>query len=272
MNSVVRGIIDGARLYSAVDAFDAEYRLRSLRRESEREWQRMDVLVVPSAPTIYSHEEIARDPVRLNTNLGYYTNFVNLLDQAAVATPAGFYSNGLPFGVTFIGPAFTDQGLLSLADRYHRSHTDLAGLPVELSSGPPGCIAVAVVGAHLSGQPLNWQLLERRARLLASTRTMPCYRFYALPGTQPQKPGLVREEGFDGPGIEVEIWAVPESEFGSFVAGVPAPLGIGNAVLENGESVKCFICEPYALKGAEEITHFGGWRAFLASSSLQSSV
>ena len=132
--------------------------------------------------------------------------------------------------------------------------------------------AVAVVGAHLSGQPLNWQLTERGARLLKATRTMPCYRFYALPGTQPPKPGLVREEGFQGPGIEVEVWAVPENEFGSFVAAVPAPLGIGNAILENGDSVKCFICEPYALSGATEITQFGGWRAFLTSQSLSASV
>jgi allophanate hydrolase len=131
---------------------------------------------------------------------------------------------------------------------------------------------VAVVGAHLSGQPLNWQLTQRRARLLKTTKTPPGYRLYALPGTQPPKPGLIREEGFQGPGIEVDVWAVPEDEFGSFVAGVPAPLGIGNATLEDGNIVKCFICEPYALRNATEITHFGGWRAFLGSRSLQASV
>jgi allophanate hydrolase len=272
MNPVVAGIIGGARRYSAVDAFEAEYRLRALRQDSEREWERMDVMVVPSAPTICTHEEIAGDPVRLNSNLGYYTNFVNLLDQAAVATPGGFRSDGLPFGITFIAPAFTDEALLALADRYHRSHADVAGPEVKLGSCPPGCIAVAVVGAHLSGQPLNWQLTQRRARLLKTTKTPPGYRLYALPGTQPPKPGLVREEGFRGPGIEIEVWAVPEDEFGSFVAGVPAPLGIGNAMLEDGDTVKCFICEPYALRNATEITHFGGWRAFLASQSLQASV
>ena len=272
MNQVVRGIIEGARRYSAVDAFAAEYRLRTLRRASEREWERMDVLVVPSAPTIYTHEELAADPVRLNTNLGYYTNFVNLLDQAAVATPGGFRSDGLPFGITFIGPAFADEALLALADRFHRAHSDVSGPVVDLGACPPGCIAVAVVGAHLSGQPLNWQLTQRRARLLKTTKTLPCYRFYALPGTEPPKPGLVREEGFQGSGIEVEVWAVPEDEFGSFVAGVPAPLGIGNATLQDGDTVKCFICEPYAIAGATEITHFGGWRAFLAKQSLQASV
>jgi allophanate hydrolase len=272
MNPVVAGIIGGARRYSAVDAFEAEYRLRTLRLASEREWQRMDVLVLPSAPTIYTHEEIAADPVRLNTNLGYYTNFVNLLDQAAVAAPGGFRSNGLPFGITFIGPAFTDEALLAHADRFHRSHAYVAGPVVDLGSCPPGCIAVAVVGAHLSGQPLNWQLTERRARLLKATRTLPCYRFYALPGTQPPKPGLLREEGFRGPGIELEVWAIPENEFGSFVAAVPPPLAIGSATLEGGETVKCFLCEPYGLSGATEITQFGSWRAFLASQSVPASV
>jgi len=267
MNPVVRGIIGGARKYSAVDTFEAEYRLRAFRRDAEREWSRMDVLVVPSAPTIYTHEEIASDPVRRNTNLGYYTNFVNLLDQAAVATPGGFRSDGLPFGITIIGPAFSDEGLLAVADSFHR-----AGRAVDVGACPPGCITVAVVGAHLSGQPLNGQLTERRAQLLKSTKTLPCYRFYALPGTQPPKPGLVREEGFEGPGIEVEVWAVPANEFGSFVAGVPPPLGIGSATLEDGEVVKCFICEPYGLRDALEITQFGGWRAFLASQALPASV
>jgi allophanate hydrolase len=272
MNPVVAAIIGGARRYSAVDAFEAEYRLRTLRQAAEQKWRRMDVLVVPSAPTIYTHEQIAADPVRLNTNLGYYTNFVNLLDQAAVAAPGGFRSDGLPFGITFIGPAFTDEALLELADRFHRSHADVPEPRIDLGSCPPGCIALAVVGAHLSGQPLNPQLTERRARLLKTTRTLPCYRLYALTGTHPPKPGLVREEGFRGPGIEVEVWAIPENEFGSFVAAVPAPLGIGSATLENGEVGKCFICEPYGVNDATDITHFGSWRAFLASQSLPASV
>ncbi len=272
MNPVVAGIVGAARRYSAVDAFQAEYRLRALRKASELEWLRMDVLVVPSAPTIYTHQQIAADPVRLNTNLGYYTNFVNLLDQAAVAAPSGFRPDGLPFGITFIGPAFSDPALLDLADRFHRSQTDVAGSRVDLGPCPPGCIALAVVGAHLSGQPLNRQLTERRARLLKTTKTLPCYRLYALKGTEPPKPGLVRDEGFQGPGIEVEVWAVPENELGSFVAAVPAPLGIGSATLENGEVVKCFICEPDGIKGATDITHFASWRAFLASQSLPASV
>ena len=150
MNPVVREIIAGARSYTAVDAFEAEYRLRELAaRRRSASGQRMDVLVLPTTGTIYTHEEIAADPVRLNTNLGYYTNFVNLLDLAAVAVPAGFRPNGLPFGISFIGPAFSDEALLALADRFHRSHADVAGPAVDLSACPPGCIAVAVVGAHL---------------------------------------------------------------------------------------------------------------------------
>ena len=255
MDPVVREIIAGARRFGAVDAFKAEYRLRELRRAAEAEWKRMDVLVLPTTGTIYTHAAIAADPVRLNTNLGYYTNFVNLLDLAAIAIPAGFRPNGLPFGISLIGPAFTDEGLLSIAKRYLR---EPAG------EGAPGCIAIAVLGAHLSGQPLNGQLTERGARRMKTCRTAPDYRFYALEGAI-RKPGLVRQPGFAGPGIEVEIWAVPEDRFGSFVAAVPPPLTIGNAVLANGESVKCFLCEPYAIANAREITEFGGWRKYLES-------
>jgi allophanate hydrolase len=257
MNPVVREIILGARRYSAVDAFDADYKLRELRRASEAEWRKIDVMVLPTTGTIYTHEAVAAEPVKLNTNLGYYTNFVNLLDLAAVAVPAGFRSNGLPFGISLIGPAFSDEALLSLADFYDR------GRVVDVA--PPGCVAVAVVGAHLSGQPLNWQLTERGARLIKTCKTAPGYRLYALDGTVPAKPGLVRDSGFAGAGIEVEVWAVPENLFGGFVSAVPAPLGVGSATLENGDVVKCFICEGYAIEGATEITRFGGWRAYLGS-------
>jgi allophanate hydrolase len=255
MNPVVREIIAGARRFSAVDAFEAEYKRRELRRASEAEWRKMDVMVLPTTGTIYTHEAVAAEPVKLNTNLGYYTNFVNLLDLAAVAVPAGFRTNGLPFGISFIGPAFSDEALLSLADSYHRG--------ARRSATPIGCVAVAVVGAHLSGQPLNWQLTERGARLMKTCRTAPGYRLYALDGTVPAKPGLLRDSGFAGEGIEVEVWAVPENLFGGFVASVPAPLGIGSATLDDGDVVKCFICEGYAIANATEITSFGGWRNYL---------
>jgi len=255
MNPVVREIILGARQYSAVDAFEADYELRELRRACEAEWAQIDVMVLPTTGTIYTHEEVTAEPVKLNTNLGYYTNFVNLLDLAAVAAPAGFRTNGLPFGISFIGQAFSDEALLALADFYQRAEV--------VKSDPPGCVSLAVVGAHLSGQPLNRQLSERGARLIKTCRTAPGYRLYALDGTVPAKPGLVRDAEFAGEGIEVEVWAVPEDRFGGFVAGVPAPLGIGSATLDGGEVVKCFICEGYAIGQATEITEFGGWRAYL---------
>jgi len=260
MNPVVRGIIEKARGYSAADAFAAEYRLRDLRRAADAQWERMDVLALPTTGTIYTHEAVAAEPVQLNTNLGYYTNFVNLLDLAAVAVPAGTRPNGLPFGISLIGQAFSDEALLSVSARYCGSASE--------SACPPGCIAVAVVGAHLAGQPLNWQLMERGARLVKACRTAPGYRLYALDGTMPPKPGLVRDPAFEGPGIEVEVWAVPEHQFGSFVAGVPAPLGIGNAVLDDGETVKSFICEPYGVARATEITRFGGWKQYLSQTLL----
>ena len=264
MDPAVRTIISGASKFSAVDGFKAAYRLNELRRDAEAEWARMDTLVLPTTGTIYTHKAIAADPIGLNTNLGYYTNFVNLLDLAAVAVPAGVRSTNLPFGISFIGPPFSDEAMLVLADAFQRSQSDAAGPPVELDVSPPGCVLIAVVGAHLSGQPLNWQLAERGARCVRTCRTARGYRLYALDRTMPPKPGLVRAPDFKGPGIEVEVWAVPEDRFGGFVAAVPPPLGIGSAVLEDGQTVKCFVCEPYAVAGAAEITRFGGWRNYLS--------
>jgi allophanate hydrolase len=255
MHPVVRNIISGATKHSAVDTFRAAYRLEELKRVADAEWARMDVLLLPTTGTTYTIEQVAADPVALNTNLGYYTNFVNLMDLAAVAVPAGFRANGLPFGVTLIGPAFTDDALLELADRFHR------GAPA--AKRTPACIQVAVLGAHLRGQPLNHQLTSRGARLVKTTHTAADYRFYALRDTVPPKPGLVHEPGFQGPGIEVEVWAVPSDAFGSFVAEVPPPLAIGSAKLDDGAWVKCFICEPYAVAGSREITSLGGWRKYL---------
>lgn len=263
MNPVVHEIIAAARGYTAVEAFEAGYRLRGLRRETEAQWERMDVLVLPTAGTIYTHEQVAAEPIRLNTNLGYYTNFVNLLDLAAVAVPAGFRSSGLPFGISLIGQAFRDEALLTLADRFHAATSERPGPAIDVGMAPPDCIALAVVGAHLTGQPLNWQLTGRGARLMKTCRTAPGYRLYALEKTIPSKPGLLRDDGFRGTGIEVEVWAVPEDQFGGFVAAIPSPFGIGTVTLDSGEVVKGFVCEPYALAAANEITHFGGWRAYL---------
>jgi allophanate hydrolase len=249
MNPVVRQIIAGGAKYTAVDAFEAQYRLQELCSAACTEWSRMDAMLLPTTGTIFTHDAVAADPIGTNTKLGYYTNFVNLMNLAAVAVPAGFRTNGLPFGVSFIGPAFSDDALLSLADRFHR-----------------GTILVAVVGAHLTGQPLNWQLTQRGARLVRTCKTARGYRLYALDATMPPKPGLVRDDAFEGPGIEVEVWSIAADKFGGFVAAIPPPLGIGSATLEDGEIVKCFICEPYAIAAATEITKFGGWRAYLAKS------
>jgi allophanate hydrolase len=256
LEPTVRTIIGGAARYTAVDTFTSIYQLAALRQKTLAEWAHMDVMLVPTAGATYTIAQVQAEPIKLNTNLGYYTNFVNLLDLAAVATPAGFRPNGLPFGVTLIGPAWTDTALLTLAARFNGETLTPAA--------PPNCVSVAVLGAHLSGQPLNWQLTERGARLIKTCRTAKGYRFYALSGAMPAKPGLVRDAAVDGPGIEVEVWAVPEDKFGGFVAAIPPPLSIGSAELDDGSIVKCFLCEPYALETAEEITTLGGWRNYLA--------
>lgn len=272
MDPTVQTIISGADRQSAVDAFEGMYRLEELRRRAAREWEKMDAMLLPTTGTIYTIEEVATEPIRLNTNLGYYTNFVNLLDLAGIAVPAGFRSTGLPFGVTLMGQAFSESALMASADRLHRRlATGIGATAVTLDSQPPVGnptaheIHLAVVGAHLSGQPLNWQLTQRGGRLVKSTRTASHYRLYALANTTPPKPGLARVAEAAGDGIEVEVWALSADAFGSFVAEVPPPLAIGNAILADGSSVKSFVCEPLGLEGAQEITHFGGWRAFLAS-------
>jgi allophanate hydrolase len=277
VHPVTRSVIAGGRNASAADAFRAQYRLMELRRTSEQAWADMDVLLTPTAGTIHRIEAVEADPVRLNSELGYYTNFVNLLDLAAVAVPAGFRSDGLPFGVTLVGRAGSDKELLALAGRLHRATpVALGALDVSIPTAEESpaaaaagdCILVAVCGAHMNGLPLNHQLTSRDAVLVSRTRTAPRYRFFALPGGPPHRPGLVKvAEG--GAAIEVEVWSVPAERFGSFVAGIPAPLGIGRVELENGAQVSGFVCEAYATVGAADITAFGGWRSYLASESAQ---
>lgn len=274
LHPVTARIIGNGRSFSAVDTFQAFYQLEVLRRRADAEWRKMDVMFLPTTGTIYTHAELAEEPIKYNTNLGYYTNFVNLLDLCGVAVPAGFRANGLPFGVTLLAPAFQDAAVCALAGRYHAALGGCLGgtqapLPAEtrLVERPEsgGRITLAVVGAHLTGQPLNGQLTRRGARIVSAQRTAPGYRLYALPGTVPPKPGLVRAPGFAGPGIEVEVWSLEPADFGGFVAEVPAPLTIGTVSLDDGSAVKCFLCEPFAVAGATEITEFGGWRAYLDS-------
>jgi allophanate hydrolase len=273
VDPTVGGIIRGATKYTAVEAFEAAYALEDLRRGTAAVWKKVDFLLLPTTPTHYTIEQVKAAPVELNTNLGYYTNFVNLLDLAAVAIPAGFKPNGLPFGVTLIGQTFTDDGLLRVADRLHRklaktlgnSTRELASTPpIAAAPAPVGCMYMTVVGAHLTGQPLNWQLTERKARLVQTTRTHGDYRLYALANTTPPKPGLVYTPGYGGEGIEVEVWAMPEETVGGFLSLIPPPLVLGTVRLADGSLVKGFLCEPAGLEGAQEITHLGGWRRFVA--------
>jgi allophanate hydrolase len=272
IHPVVREIILGGDRYSAVDSFFGQYRLAELVRQAEAEWEKMDLLVLPTAGTTYTIEAMLADPVQLNSNLGIYTNFVNLMDLSAIAVPAGFRGNGLPFGITLIGRTFADGDLAVLADRFHRDQHLAIGATGQQPTGPiltgatatgqPGTVELAVVGAHLTGQPLNHQLTSRGARLVRTTRTAGSYRLYALPGTTPPKPGLIRDAG--GPGaIEVEVWELNTAGFGSFVAEVPPPLAIGTLELADGSRVKGFLCEAWAARGAEDITGFGGWRNWL---------
>lgn len=256
----VAGIVLGAGDYSARDAFAGQYALGRLRRLAERQMEGLDALLLPTAPTQYTVAAVNADPVTLNANLGLYTNFVNLLDMAAVAVPAGFKPNGLAFGVTLIAPAFTDADLAVLADRLHRT-LEVGGEPLEPRGD--GLVQVAVVGAHLSGQPLNHQLTARGGKLVKTTTTAATYRLYALAGTTPPKPGLVRST--DGAAIEVEVWSLTEAAFGAFTAEVPPPLAIGSLELADGTWVKGFVCEPSGLEGAADITAHGGWRAYRAA-------
>jgi len=264
----VREIIAGGRDISAADTFAHLYKLRAYKRVCDAVWNDIDVMLTPTAGTIYRVEEMQADPIRLNANLGYYTNFMNLLDLAATAVPAGFQKNGLPFGVTLIAPPHQDGPLLHLASRMQQAlggklgATGHALLTAEsLNLLPDGQVRVAVLGAHLSGLPLNHQLAERNARLVATTQTAPEYRFYALPDGK--RPGLIKVES-DGASIACEVWEMPVSQFGSFVAGIPAPLGIGKLELADGSSVNGFICECIGVVDAKDITQYGGWRAWLA--------
>jgi allophanate hydrolase len=254
MHPVVREIVAAGKRYSAADAFRAQHQLAALQRQTGGTWSQADVLVVPGAPTIYKRAEMAADPILLNARLGLYTNFVNLLDLAAITVPAGFRKDGLPFGITLIGPAFSDRALAALAARF------LGEAPID---APAGRVRMAVVGAHLSGMPLNRQLTERAASRVREARTRADYRLYDLADG---RPGLVREAG-DGHGacIAVEVWEMTAAAFGSFVAQIPAPLGIGTLTLEDGEQVKGFLCEGYAVAGRKDITSFGGWRGYMNS-------
>ena len=259
LHPVTRQIIGGAEGLTAVAAFEANYRLADLRRRADRVWQDIDLMVTPTAGTCYTVEQVEADPVQLNTNLGYYTNHMNLLDLCAVAVPAGRLPSGVPWGITLAAPAFCDDRVLRCGALF----VGEVPPPTALAYTEP-MVKLAVCGAHLSGLPLNSQLTQLGATLDRVTQTAPSYRLYALAGTTPPKPGMVRgAEG--GASIDVEVWEMTVSSFGKFVAGIPAPLGIGTVQLSDGTSVQGFVCESVAVADAHEVTAFGGWRGYIES-------
>ena len=266
-------IIKNGEKYSAVDAYNAEYLKQDLTRKIQQRLADFDALIVPTAPTIYTIEQLQQNPIEYNAHLGTYTNFTNLADLSALALPAGFRADHLPFGITLIAPAWHDAALVHFGKAWQNYLALKLGAldkAQPLSSATPISqhhIRVAVVGAHLTGMPLNFQLTTRDAVHIETTTTSKNYALYALNGTVPPKPGLARQQ--DGQSIIVELWDVPTARFGEFVAEIPTPLGMGNVELEDGRWVKGFICEPYGIDDAENISHFGGWRAYIQHRNSQ---
>jgi allophanate hydrolase len=260
VDPIVRRVIMTGRDHSAIDAFKAAHRLAELRHATRDVWAAADALLLPTVPTLFTAAEIADEPIVRNALLGMYTNFVNLLDLTVAAVPGGVREDGLPFGVSLIAPAGAERALLTLAARW--------GGEAVAADPHADTVSLAVVGAHLSGEPLNGQLVALGASLVERVATAPGYRLYALPDTEPAKPGLVGGGPLDGPGIELEIWELGVEGFGRLVAGVPPPLVIGTVSLEDGRAVKGFLCEADAVAGALDITEHGGWRAYRASLGL----
>ena len=259
VHPVTRKILEGSGGWDAASTFKAQDRLREFAREAEQVWRDIDLLLLPTTPCLYRVEEVLNEPYQTNATLGRYTNFMNLLDLCAVAVPAGRARGGeVPWGVTLAAPAGYDAALLELA-------AEMGG--ERWSRLPQGGVPVVVCGAHLEGLALHWQLADRGARRVARTRTAPVYRMYAIPaeGDIPPRPALIRDDAGGG-SIEVEVWSLPVAAFGDFVAKIPGPLGIGKVRLEDGSELPGFIAEPRATSGAEDITRFGGWRAWLGPS------
>ena len=260
----------GARL-TAADTFASLYRLQALRRIAERTFANLDAIVLPTAPTAYSTAQVLANPIELNSRLGTYTNFVNLLDLCGLALPAAMRDDGIPFGITLLAPAGHDAQLASIGRVFHADTKLRMGAkcltqpPLAApSSGLRGDeIAIAVVGAHLSGMALNGELQVLGGRLLEEATTAPDYKLYAL-DTTPPKPGMLRVDAGAGSAIKLELWALSAAAFGKFVAAIPPPLSIGTVRIADGRGIKGFIVEPAAIEGARDISSFGGWRAFMA--------
>lgn len=268
---VTRSIIEPGKDFLATDAYRAQYQLQTYKQKTDALLSQFEFLLTPTAGTIYTIAEVQNDPIKLNSNLGYYTNYMNLLDYASIAVPTGFTSAGLPFGVTLVSTAFSDQRLLGFAHRLQQA------LKLTLGATAAECpeqtlatqhkgktMKLVVCGAHLSGLPLNGQLLERDAVLVKQCQSAASYKLYALPGGPPERPGMVRVEK-EGSAIEVEVWEMPTEHFGSFLACIPHPLGLGKIELDDGSWETGFICEAYMVTSAKDITELGGWRNYLSS-------
>lgn len=264
----------GARL-TAADTFASLYRLQALRRVAERIFANLDAMVLPTAPTAYTTAQVLANPIELNSRLGTYTNFVNLLDLCGLALPAAMRADGIPFGITLLAPAGHDAQLASIGRAFHAA-TGLTMGSKRLAQSPPAAlpeeaggsdITIAVVGAHLSGMALNSELQSLGGRLIEATETAPDYKLYAL-DTTPPKPGMLRVAAGAGSSIKLELWALSPAAFGTFVAAIPPPLGIGTIRLADGRGVKGFVVEPAAIDGARDISSFGGWRAFMAEKAV----
>jgi allophanate hydrolase len=273
LHPVTRAIIEGARKFDAVAAFEAFYRLADLKARTKRAWADFDVMLLPTAPRYYTVAEVEADPVRLNSLLGTYTNFVNLLDLSAIAVPSGMRGDGLPSSVTLVGPSGADgliAGVAALVQSRSGAPMGATGKPAPppqqaAAHATRDRVEIAVVGAHLTGLPLNRELVELGASFLREVETTRDYRLFALPGTVPAKPGLLRVADGAGAAIKAEVWTLDPAGFGAFVAKIPAPLTIGAVRLGDGGSVKGFLVEAEAVKAAEDVSRFGGWRAYLQS-------
>ena len=276
LHPVTRQVLLAGAHGTAAEAFAAFYQLEELRRVRDHTFRAIDAMVLPTAPTIYTVEQVLADPIGLNSRLGTYTNFVNLLDMCGLAVPASMRPDGIPFGITLLAPAGEDAALAAIGREFHHA----SGLPLGALKKPQPPlapahaepaerqVAIAVVGAHLSGMPLNNELRAMGGRLIERATTAPHYRLFASSGTKPAKPGLLRVKNGAGASIEVEVWALSESAFGRFVAAVPPPLSIGTLELDNSRLVKGFLVEAEAVADARDISSFGGWRAFMAQEKL----
>ena len=279
LHPVTLQIIAAARKFSAADAFGGMYALAALKRKTRAVWRNIDVLLVPSIPTVYTTEDLAADPIGPNSRLGTYTNFVNLLDLCALAVPGPFRADGRPSGVTLIAPHGRDGFLAELGERLHamagvRLGATSAELPrrevmATTISAPAGWIEIACVGAHMSGLPLNNELTDLGGVLLRAAHTESLYKLYALAGSGVPRPGLMRVAPGDGHAIALEVWALPPESFARFVDKIPSPLGLATLKLADGTTPKGFAVEMAGLTNAVEISRFGGWRAYLEARSTQ---